>query len=646
MRAILKKIVLFSIDGRKREVSLEKGLNIITGDSKTGKSALLEIVDYCLFASRSTIPKGKITDFTYLYSIVLELETCFIILARPSWKSESRNHEYFSIETNTTFLNSFELNYFENKKPRPFKEVQRETEQLFGLCVFDTRISIDMDKRLAGKVSIRNAVSLIFQHQNLIANKHSFFYRFDDFYKRKDVISQLPIFLGWVDSKYYALNQRLEILNKQLKQNAKEQISKEKKLEEQFYRLRTPILQYYEALGLVLENNFTINELKKIAKELPEIPRNIYQNSDVIGVLENLEENRLILRKQLNETNKLIKEVDNNGNDLFTYEENITRIIDSIHQDKEHIKYECPLCNNYVDKINQQVIEAHSSRTELLKELSKIVSYKEDNTDHLLLLLEKKDELKNKIREINAQIRNLQETLKENNKNRNLRDSLLVLKGRIQIVLEQIQEKPTLGTNIFDIVSCKKEISYIKKQLKQYNLEQKIDSANYFLSNKMTSISQQLDFEKELQPGRMYFNLKDFEFYYNYGNEKIRLSEMGSGANWLACHLSLFLALLHLICKEKSSIPAFLFIDQPSQVYFPRAITKITRSEEGADPEKTFDENIIQVKNIFNVILNEIKNIKKEYKVDTQVIVLEHADEPEFERYVRKRWETDGDKLI
>ena len=36
MRAILKKIVLFSKDGRKREVSLEKGLNIVTGDSKTG----------------------------------------------------------------------------------------------------------------------------------------------------------------------------------------------------------------------------------------------------------------------------------------------------------------------------------------------------------------------------------------------------------------------------------------------------------------------------------------------------------------------------------------------------------------------------------------------------------------------------------
>jgi hypothetical protein len=289
---------------------------------------------------------------------------------------------------------------------------------------------------------------------------------------------------------------------------------------------------------------------------------------------------------------------------------------------------------------------ANSSRIELLKEYGNILSHSEDNTEHLFLLMKEKDALKNKLREISAQINNFNQTLKENNKHNNLRDSLLLLKGRIQIVLEQIQEKPTLGKNLFDVATYEKEIKEIKKQLKKYNLEQKIESANYFLSEKMTSISQQLDFEKELQPGRMFFNLKEFEFYYQYKNETIRLSEMGSGANWLACHISLFLALLHLICKENSSMPAFLFIDQPSQVYFPRAIKKITPLEEGADPTKTFDENIIQVKNIFNVIIKEIWAIKEEYNIDTQVILLEHADEPEFDQYVRKRWDTNGNKLV
>lgn len=646
MTVTLKRIVLFAKNGSKREVPLEKGLNIITGDSKTGKSALLEIVDYCLFSSRSTIPVGKITEFTYLYSIVLELESSYIVLARPNWKNDSRAQEYFSIESDSTFLDSFDLNYFKNKELRPIKEIQKKTEEQLGLFVQDTRLSKDIDKRLGGKVSIRNAVSLIFQHQNLIANKHSFFYRFDDFYKRKDVISQFPIFLGWVDGKYYALNQRLETLQKLLKQNVKDEISEEKKSEEQSRRLKTPISQYYQSLGLVLGDNVSIDELKKIAKNLPEIPKNIYENSDVAGTLKGLEEKRLRVRQELNKISNLIKKIDSNRGELDSYKESITEIKDLIPERKEHIKYECPLCNNYVDEVNERVELVYSSKVELLKELDNLTVYKSDNSDHLFQLIEKKDELKNKIREFNAQIENLKKTLKENDKSKNLRDSLLVLKGRIQIVLEQIQEKPTLGKNIIDIKSYEKEIEGIKKQLKKYNLKQKIENANYFLSEKMTLISQRLDFEEELQPGRMYFNLNDFEFYYQHKNEKIRLSEMGSGANWLACHLSLFLALLHLICKENSSIPAFLFLDQPSQVYFPRAITKITPQEQGADPEKTFDENIIQVKNIFNVILEEIQKIKKDYNVDTQVIVLEHADEPEFYQYVRKRWTTKSNKLI
>lgn len=646
MKVILKRIILFAENGSKREVPLEKGLNIITGDSKTGKSALLEIVDYCLFSSRSTIPVGKITEFTYLYSIVLELESIFIVLARPNWKNRYRTHEYFSIESDSNFLDSFDLNYFNNKQLRPIKEIQKETEEQFGLSVLDTRLSKDADKKLGGKVSIRNAVSLIFQHQNLIANKHSFFYRFDDFYKRKDVISQFPIFLGWVDGKYYALKQSLEQLQRQLKQNTKDEISVKSNSEELSNRLKIPISQYYRALGLVLEDNISIEKLKKIAKDLPEIPGNIYENSDIAGKLNDLEEQRLKVRKELDEINQLIRKIDSNRGELDTYEENINVIKDLIPEKEEHTKYECPLCNSYVNGINERIKMANSSKIELLKELNNIKSYKVDNTKHLFQLIDQKNELKKRIREINAQIRNLKVTLKENDKNKNLRDSLLILKGRIQIVLEQIQEKPTLGKNVVDIKSYEAEIKKIKKQLNDYNLEKKIENANHFLSKKMTLISQRLDFEEELQPGTMYFNLNDFEFYYQHNAEKIRLSEMGSGANWLACHLSLFLALLHLICKESSSIPAFLFLDQPSQVYFPRAITKITPQEQGADPEKTFDENIIQVKNIFNVILEEIQEIKKDYNVDTQVIVLEHADEPEFNQYVRKRWTTKGNKLI
>src|ERR1700733_2721820 len=54
-------IVLYSQKGEKRIIPLKTGeLNIITGDSKTGKTALIEIIDYCLGSDECRIPEGVI----------------------------------------------------------------------------------------------------------------------------------------------------------------------------------------------------------------------------------------------------------------------------------------------------------------------------------------------------------------------------------------------------------------------------------------------------------------------------------------------------------------------------------------------------------------------------------------------------------
>ncbi|TOQ49628.1 hypothetical protein CGG93_25470, partial [Vibrio parahaemolyticus] len=80
-----------------------------------------------------------------------------------------------------------------SKKTRTKFEVQKDFEEHLGLSVEDTSLNDDDDYKLKkGKVSIRNATSLFFQHQNLIANKHSLFYRFDNFIKSRTVIDQFP----------------------------------------------------------------------------------------------------------------------------------------------------------------------------------------------------------------------------------------------------------------------------------------------------------------------------------------------------------------------------------------------------------------------------------------------------------------------
>ena len=92
MKSYIKDIVIFNKNGEKRVVPLEQGVNIITGESKTGKSALVEIIDYCLCSTRCTIPKGKITEFAYLYSLVMAIGDNTYVIARYNWNDGGKMH--------------------------------------------------------------------------------------------------------------------------------------------------------------------------------------------------------------------------------------------------------------------------------------------------------------------------------------------------------------------------------------------------------------------------------------------------------------------------------------------------------------------------------------------------------------------------
>ena len=57
----------------------------------------------------------------------------------------------------------------------------------------------------------------------MIASKFALFYRFSDYYKRKDVIDQFPVFAGIVNQEYYSDLITVSDLEKKLKQQIKKQ---------------------------------------------------------------------------------------------------------------------------------------------------------------------------------------------------------------------------------------------------------------------------------------------------------------------------------------------------------------------------------------------------------------------------------------
>jgi len=612
MNAIIVRIFLFGETQEKREVKLSSGLNIITGDSKTGKSALLEIVDYCLFASRSTIPKGVVEDFATLYSIVLKVSEKYIVIARPSAKTGNGSKAFVNVETSGQFLEGISTKYFSALVARPMKEVQVEVEQHLGLSVLDTRLDEEEDKKNAGgKATLRSCVPFLFQHQNLIANKHSIFYRFEDFYKRKKTIEDFPILIGWETSEYFIFRRELEQKQKELKAHDKLVKSLKLKDEEIQSRLIAIIESYYNVIGFELDTELSLPDLKKIAKKLPDVSNNSYANSNLKGKIQAQEAEREAVRDQLYEVQELLVLLETNSTltqghvgQLRFLE--ITSVLESNND-----ALVCPVCHSTNNGLSDEILAIHHSREELKSELGKIDVYKVDNSQQIEELRKQRNFLKREIIRIASEINALEKQDKELQVNKSLRDQAFLAKGMAEANIKYLLSRDGQNALSTDVDELTERIKWLKEKLEGFDLKSRIRDAEVFLSQKMTEICNQLDFEDELKPGVLRFSIEYFVFYYHFNNqEKINLSEMGSGANWLACHLSLFIALLHLNCREKkSTIPSFLFIDQPSQVYFP---TKYGEVEDGENAEA--DENIMQVRNIFKV-MSHLQNYRPENAV-------------------------------
>ena len=143
MKSYIKSIIIFGKNGEKRIVPLEQGVNIITGESKTGKSALVEIIDYCLCSTRCTVPKGKITEFSYLYTLVMLIGDSTYIIARYNWDNGGKMH--FSKEAADFSPENLEVTYFIEKTALSYKDVKNKIECVLGL--FITNMATDADQK-------------------------------------------------------------------------------------------------------------------------------------------------------------------------------------------------------------------------------------------------------------------------------------------------------------------------------------------------------------------------------------------------------------------------------------------------------------------------------------------------------------------
>src|SRR4051812_39529013 len=80
----LLALAVYNAEGARREIIFRRGLNIVTGTSQTGKSALLDMVEYCLGRDTLTTPVGPIRDTVVWYGLLVQLPNQRAFVGRPA----------------------------------------------------------------------------------------------------------------------------------------------------------------------------------------------------------------------------------------------------------------------------------------------------------------------------------------------------------------------------------------------------------------------------------------------------------------------------------------------------------------------------------------------------------------------------------
>lgn len=649
MKSYIRAIIIFNEVGESRKVPMYPGVNIITGESKTGKSALVEIMDYCLCSSRCTIPKGKITDFSYLYVMPMLINHNTYVIARYNWDNGGK---MFVIKENEDFsIDKITLEYFSERPQLALKNAQYEIEAALGLYV--TNIATDGEKNKK-KASLRNMVSYLFQHQNLMASKFALFYRFTDFYKRKDIIDQFPIFSGMIGQEYYSDLIELGNLKTQLKKKLKIQKANEKSSALIKEKLQPLLQDYYSLLGIPFNSGITVQKMLRAASNLPEFDDSQLFNES--GITERYHQ----LNKELDELRDKERDVLLKIDNLDDTKKNGAYFNEMLEELNEQTnvaggadggEYVCPLCGNECEEISKDDVSLLEATAWLDNELKITNKYTADFSEDVRKLKGVHTEIEDQIKSVFYQIKTIEKKFINSKELVSKREKVNYAKAKILLYSEMI-DSGLFESVDEDIKDIKDRISQLEMKINNFDLDTKKARAQSFLSDNMNRLATTLDFEEEYRPINLNFGLVDETFdiyqYHKQGrhNEKIFLYEMGSGANWVSCHIALFLSFLrYFASQDQSPMPLTMFFDQPSQVYFPQG------SFEKGDKDELSQSDLKAVNQMYKTIFNEINSIGKDTDILPQILIVDHVDgndleiKEEFASYVRKDWRN-GEALI
>lgn len=642
----IKSVILYNSLGEKRVLSFNLGrVNIITGKSRTGKSALLEIIDYCLGRTKFLVPEGVIKENVDWYAVLFQLNQTQIFIAKPKpeFNNDTQSKVYFKI--------SNDLNIPELSELKPDFNNDNLIEELSRLVGIAQAKSIEA-KTVQGKtfnINIKHSSFYLFQNQNTIANKDLLFHRQSDSYIATHMKDTLPYFLGAVRGDYLTfVHERKEVSKNLRKLNS--QLNEIKSLDEQKDSKARFLLGEALQVGLINSNHIpdSFEEILELLRSTQEWKTQTIPNinddnlSSLQREMRELEEEFKQIQEEIEATELYIKQ-----NDGFSQEANHQKLrLESINlfynlEENANNNHVCPVCDSRVDSLLPNISAMQRSLEKLDREIGRVEIKRPDLVDHLESKKDKYEELRIRITQKKQAINSLYEEYEAAKQIKDENSRIARIIGRISLYLEMLDMTDKTSPIMQKINALEERRDFLEEQLKQSNIQNTMLSILSCVGLSMTQWADKLNLEYSHSPYRI--DPKKLTVVADRPSGAVSMQRMGSGENWLGCHLISLLALHKHFVEEKRPVPHFLILDQPTQVYFPSG--KYDQDQLISEDSVQKGDDLKSIENIFNLIFEVCEQLNLQF----QVIILEHANFKDNKKFqdslIEKPW-IDGKALI
>lgn len=622
----IDEIVLYGNNDNVRRLDFsKKNMNIITGKSKTGKSSIGDIIEYCLGRTECKIAEGVIKDNVAWYGLLLNFGTEKIFIARQKPSGQKSTLVYYERGGLDYQIPSTSKN-FSN-----IGDVDKLNEMLSDcIGISDNQI---VTKGNTYSASFKQSLYYCFLSKtDIVSNSILFHRQNENTFLYYDMRYTLLYFLNLIDNKFSSLQNQINDLNSKIEEEYR--ISeKEKVAHDLFFEKIHMMINEAKDLGLLdnkAYNDDSILEiLNQIVKDFNGASFEFTEDNNKINELNNmlvkLESEIKNITNQINELNKYKELLDS-----AKYETKEQKVrLDSIGLFKQVAfdKTVCPLCHSKLEYESPDAEAIRVSVMELNKQLEQISiglpQVDEKNSE----LLSKRKELIIEKKKLNEQVDFLTKSNEENKKLKELYIKQAKLIGKLSLLLENGNHKID-SNRIKRIDDMKAELDALKKKMKETNINDEKNRILSLISQDISKWAKELEVEHSQYPFRL--DIDKLTLLIDKKERTFTFDELGSSDNIVKVHLIVNFAIHKFFIENEMPVPRFLFIDQPSLAYF-------------QNPSDDDDSDIEEMRVLYKFIFDRINELKGQL----QVIVVDHArlDEDYFRNNILEEWRN-GNALI